>query len=252
MLMNYNDEAKKRNSYNNCIKLFKTYKNYKSVYSKWHDMIARCYNPKLKNYKYYGARNIKVCDEWLNKKDGLYNFCKWILSIGYDENKSGRYQSIDRIDNSKNYEPNNCRLATPSIQNGNMRTKTKTGYKGVLLHSSGVVYYTSLKVDGKIVFMFQSKSKNQCAKMRNEYIINNNLQKPLNTITNELEDVLPTKINVYKVYDKNNILLFEENNLKNLSQKINLCSFFIEQCIKGERKSKLYNFKKEVKIVYEY
>ena len=250
--MSYNDETKKRNSYNKCLKLFKTYKNYKSVYSKWHDMIARCYNPKLKNYKYYGARGIKVCDEWLNNENGLYNFCKWILSIGYDENKSGRYQSIDRIDNSKNYEPNNCRLATPSIQNGNMRTKTQTGYKGILLNTSGTIYYTSVKFNGVRFFIGQSKSKNECARMRNEYIIKHNLPKPLNEIKSELEDVLPTKINIFKAYDKNNNLLLEENNLKSLCKKLKLSKTFIEQCLKGSRNSKDYIFEKEVKIVYEY
>ena len=236
----------------NAVFLFKDKKAYKTVYHKWHDMIRRCYNPKCKNYIHYGARNIIVCDEWKNKENGFINFCKWILSVGYDENKSGRYQSIDRINVNGNYEPNNCRLATPSIQNGNMRTKTKTGYKGVLLHTSGTIYYTSVKVEGVRYFVGQSKSKNECARMRNEYIIKHNLAKPLNEIKPELENILPTKINIFRAYDKNNNLLYEERKIKELSQKTKLSKNFIEECLMGIRNSKKFNFEKEVRIVYEY
>lgn len=231
--------------------LFKDAKSYKTIYTKWHDMIRRCYEPKCSNYKNYGARGIKVCDEWKND-DGLYNFCEWILSVGYDFSKSGREQSIDKINNDGNYEPSNCRLANQSIQNGNMRTKTKTGYKGVRLHSSKTCYYTGVKIDGLFIFIGSSKSKNECAKMRNDYIIKNDLKKPLNIIKPELEDVRPTSVIIYRVYDKNNVLLYESNNLEEICRKINVCSYFVWQCINKKRNSKLYNFEKEEKIIYEY
>lgn len=210
----------KRKNHTECRKLFKSQKAYKTVYLKWHDMIRRCYCEKSKNYQYYGARGIRVCDEWRGE-DGLYNFCKWILSVGYDENKSGRQQSLDKINNDGNYEPSNCRLATPSIQNGNMRTKTKTGYKGVLLAWDGSAYYTSIKVEGKRIYIGNSKSKNECARMRNQYIIEHNLQKPLNVIKDELEDIRPTKLYFIRAYNKDNILLYEENDLKSLCKKLN-------------------------------
>ena len=241
----------KRNDNTKCRELFKNQKAYNTVYTKWHDMIRRCYCEKSKNYQYYGARGIRVCDEWRGE-NGLYNFCKWILSVGYDENKSGRQQSLDKINNDGNYEPSNCRLANPSIQNGNMRTKTKTGYKGVRLHSSKTCYYTSLKIDGNSIFIGTSKSKNECARMRNQYIIEHNLQKPLNVIKDELEDIIPTKVITFRVYNKNSILLYESNNLEEICKKINVCSYFVWQCINGKRNSKLYNFEKEEKIVYEY
>lgn len=231
--------------------LFSNYDNYRKVCYKWNDMKKRCYNPKSPNYKYYGSRGIKVCDEWLGE-NGLYNFCKWILSIGYDENGSGRYQSIDRIDNNGNYEPSNCRLATPSIQNGNMRTKTKTGYKGVCLHTNKSCYCSSIKVEGKIIYIGSSKSKNECAKMRNQYIIEHNLQKPLNIIKPELEDIRPANINIFKAYNKNKELIYETNNLKELCEKTKLSKKFIEDCLGGKRNSRLYDFKKETKIIYEF
>ena len=241
----------KRQSHKKTMALFKNIKSYKTIYKKWHDMVSRCYNPKNCNYKYYGARGIKVCEEWLGE-EGLYNFSKWILSIGYDENKNGRCQSLDKINNDGNYEPNNCRLATPSIQNSNIRIKAQTGYKGVSLHTSGTCYTASLKFEGVRYFVGQSKSKNQCAKMINDFILKNNLQKPLNIIKSELENILPTKINTFKCYDKNHLLLYEERYINDLADKIKLSKFFIEQCLSGKRNSKLYTFEKEEKIVYEY
>jgi hypothetical protein len=69
-------------------------------------MKNRCYNKKSKDYKWYGGKGIKICNEW------LYNptsFSIWALSNGY---KKGL--SIDRINNDGDYEPNNCRWITIS------------------------------------------------------------------------------------------------------------------------------------------
>ena len=74
-------------------------------------MKARCYNKSCCNYKYYGARGIKICDEWLGK-DGFNNFLKWSIDNGFKKELS-----IDRINNNGDYKPNNCRWTTKSIQN---------------------------------------------------------------------------------------------------------------------------------------
>lgn len=69
-------------------------------------MIHRCYHENNKFYKNYGARGIKVCDEW---KDSLFLFMDWALSSGWVKGLS-----IDRINNDGNYEPNNCHWITVS------------------------------------------------------------------------------------------------------------------------------------------
>lgn len=73
----------------------------------------KCYNPKNNKYKIYGARGIKVCDEWLNNKE---LFVKWCYESGIKENLT-----LDRIDVNGNYEPNNCRWITLAEQSRNKR-----------------------------------------------------------------------------------------------------------------------------------
>lgn len=75
------------------------------LYTIWCGMRQRCSNPNRAAYKLYGGKGVKVCDEWSNYSD----FKDWATSNGYADNLS-----IDRIDPSKGYSPDNCRWITPS------------------------------------------------------------------------------------------------------------------------------------------
>lgn len=77
----------------------------------WNKMIVRCLDKNNFAYKNYGGRGITICDEW---KDSAEIFYKWALESGYQDNLS-----IDRIDNNKGYNPDNCRWATAAQQNRN-------------------------------------------------------------------------------------------------------------------------------------
>ena len=73
------------------------------TYTAWQNMKKRCNDPR---FKYHFQRGIKVCDSWLN------NFDNFLADMG--EKPEGK--SLDRINNDGNYEPGNCRWATPSEQ----------------------------------------------------------------------------------------------------------------------------------------
>lgn len=79
------------------------------IYATYHNMKDRCTNPNCKAYKNYGGRGIKICDEWLGE-NGFINFYNWAISNGYDDSLT-----IDRVDIDGNYEPNNCRWITKSL-----------------------------------------------------------------------------------------------------------------------------------------
>ena len=75
------------------------------------NMQARCYDPSNKRWANYGARGIKICDEWLNDIRAFY---KWVSENGYEPGLT-----IDRIDVNRDYEPDNCRFATLLVQMNN-------------------------------------------------------------------------------------------------------------------------------------
>ena len=86
------------------------------LYRIWTNMKTRCTNPH-DDYKYsrYGGRGITVCRQWL---DDYGAFREWALVNGYSDDLT-----IDRIDNDKGYEPDNCRWATKSAQAYNRHKK---------------------------------------------------------------------------------------------------------------------------------
>lgn len=95
------------------------------LYGIWQKMKDRCNNPNIPCYKRYGGRGIKVCDEWNNDFEP---FMKWSMQNGYQENLT-----IDRIDNTGNYEPFNCRWTNNKEQCRNRRSNIIVDYEGKLI-----------------------------------------------------------------------------------------------------------------------
>ena len=79
-------------------------------------MKSRCYNPNEKDYKYYGKKGVRICEEWLKNPA---DFEEWALSNGYKDNLT-----IDRIDANKDYCPENCRWIS-LMDNAKYKTSTK-------------------------------------------------------------------------------------------------------------------------------
>jgi len=97
---------------------------YSEEYKIWQGLKGRCDNPNNTNYKNYGGRGIKVCEEWQNSFESFYNH------IG--KRPSKKY-TVDRINNDVGYEPGNVRWSTYTEQVNNRRiNKNNTsGYVGV-------------------------------------------------------------------------------------------------------------------------
>lgn len=77
----------------------------------WSSIKGRCQNPQNRLYAYYGGRGISVCDAW-------QDYETFLRDVG--RRPSPEY-SLDRIDNSKGYEPSNVRWATRTEQQRNKR-----------------------------------------------------------------------------------------------------------------------------------
>ena len=69
-------------------------------------MIRRCYSKKSHNYKYYGARGIKVCDRWSTR--GGVGYRNFVTDMG--EPPEGL--TLGRIKNELDYSPENCKWQT--------------------------------------------------------------------------------------------------------------------------------------------
>lgn len=82
------------------------------TYRSWHSMIHRCSSPYTNGYENYGGRGIKVCPEWSD-------FEQFLADMG--ERPAGK--TLDRIDPDGDYEPSNCRWATPVEQAANKRPR---------------------------------------------------------------------------------------------------------------------------------
>ena len=139
------------------------------LYNVWRTLKGRVLNPKNKSYSYYGRRGITICEEWLD----VQNFYNWAMTNGYSDGLS-----IDRIDNDGNYEPNNCRWTTQTIQTRNQRIykNNKSGYRGVYFSKNQGKYKAQIRVNKIHIHLGYFQTAVEGAIVFNNYIIENNLE----------------------------------------------------------------------------
>ena len=139
------------------------------LYSTWRDMKHRCYNENAKVYKDYGARGIQICDRWLD----INNF----IEDMYPTWEEGL--SLDRIDVNGNYEPNNCRWATQTIQSRNTRDIMKTntsGFRGVSWNKAREKWGAYISLNNKQIHLGRYPTALEAGKAYERYVRLNNLE----------------------------------------------------------------------------
>lgn len=92
-----------------------------STYIVWSNMLKRCHDTTNKDYQWYGARGITVCDRW---RESFVNF---ITDMG--EAPSGLV--LERKDNNASYCKDNCAWVTRSQNCRNRRSNHLIEFKGV-------------------------------------------------------------------------------------------------------------------------
>lgn len=100
----------------------KHYMSSNRLYSEWAKMKYRSYNTNWYNAHRYAEKGITLCSEWLEFEP----FMRWALENGYRDDLT-----LDRIDNSKGYAPDNCRWADRKIQVRNRDITLFYEYNGV-------------------------------------------------------------------------------------------------------------------------
>jgi hypothetical protein len=95
------------------------------LYGTWKTIIQRCYKKKRREYKYYGAQGVTVCEEWRNTPS---LFIEWALSNGWE---SG--MDIDKdIKGGMVYSPENCSIVTHKENSNNRTTNHLIEYLGMI------------------------------------------------------------------------------------------------------------------------
>lgn len=91
-------------------------------YHSWINIKSRCYNKNNDSYKDYGGRGIVMCSEWKESFEAFYR------DMGP---KPSPNHSVERQNNNKGYDKQNCHWATRIEQNNNTRRNVFYLYNGI-------------------------------------------------------------------------------------------------------------------------
>ena len=139
-------------------------------------MLDRCHNPKATGYSKYGAKGITVCQEWLNNFESFKN---WAESNGYSPELT-----IDRINVTQGYSPENCRWVDYHIQaiNKAKSIRNTSGVVGVSFNKSKGIWVGKISQYGKSTETIKSKSFDEAVAGHIKYLEDNNLTEQLKSL----------------------------------------------------------------------
>jgi hypothetical protein len=113
-------------------------------YNSWFGMIDRCYNSDNHAYDRYGGRGIIVCKRWRN------SFANFLTDMG---KRPSSNHTVERKDNSGNYDPGNCIWATKKTQNRNRRDNVYFYHNGVGMCIAEIAECEGVKYDRLYYFL---------------------------------------------------------------------------------------------------
>src|ERR1700730_9999813 len=119
-------------------------------YKIWYGMVARCTNPRHPGYPSYGGRGIGVCARWRD------DFMAFFADLGPRPSPG---HSLDRLDNTRGYEPDNCRRATRSQQQRN-KTRPENAV-GACYVPKRDRWNARINIHARAVFLGAFKSKDE-------------------------------------------------------------------------------------------
>lgn len=150
---------------------------YTKLYKIWQGVKSRsvnsgCFSDKQQHAE-YKIKGITICEEWLDYQ----TFSDWANANGYLE---GKGLSIDRIENTKGYYPDNCRWTTSDIQAQNTKILWKTnnsGYRGVSLTTRKKnPYRATIYISGKQIALGSYPTAYEAAIAYDTYVRDNKLE----------------------------------------------------------------------------
>jgi hypothetical protein len=131
------------------------------LHNTWVLLKQRCENVNCKAYKHYGGRGITICERWLT-------FKLFALDMGL---KPSNEYSLDRIDNNREYSPENCRWATVVEQrlNRGVFKNSTSGVTGVQPTASGK-FTSMIHINGKRFYLGTFNSIDEAFNARQDFV----------------------------------------------------------------------------------
>lgn len=125
----------------------------------WIAAKRRCYDEYRESYKHYGAKGIKMSEEWKNSFEAFYR----------DMGDRPKNHTLDRIDGTKGYSKSNCRWASHTTQNINrVHKKPTTGY--VNIHEDRDGYSVQMSREKYKRARYGLKTINEAIEIRDSWI----------------------------------------------------------------------------------